>query len=88
MSVYASNLKSVEGSTLKHAHQQLAGMLANGKFPLALTLCTRRTQADGDGRHPLSPAGIKMTSWCARIALGNRGQKILVNTTYRVMIKS
>lgn len=59
MSVYASNLKSVEGSTLKHAHQQLAGILANGKIPLALTLCTRRTRADGRRQASAESSGYK-----------------------------
>lgn len=59
MSVYASNLKSVEGSTLKDAHQQLAGMLANGKFSLALTLCKRRTRADGRRQASAEPSGYK-----------------------------
>lgn len=59
MSVYTSNLKSVEGSTLKHAHQRLAGMLANGKFPLALTLCTKRIRADGRRQASAEPSGYK-----------------------------
>lgn len=47
MNVYTSNLKPAESFTLKHAHQQLAGMLPNGKIPSALMCRASRIQSEG-----------------------------------------
>lgn len=48
MNVHASNLKSAEAITLKHAHQQLAGMVSNGRFPSVFMSCASRIKAGGE----------------------------------------
>lgn len=47
MNVYATNSENFDGSALQYAHQQLAAILGNGKFPPALTSRARRIRADG-----------------------------------------
>lgn len=59
MNVYASNLKSAEAITLKHAHQQLAGMLSHGRFPSVLMSCASRTKAAGQRQTSIEPHASK-----------------------------
>lgn len=56
MNVYTSNLKPAESITLKHAHQQLAGMLANGKIPSAFMCRASRIQAEGQLQASIGPS--------------------------------
>ncbi len=60
MNVYASNLKSAEAITLKHAHQQLAGMLSHGRFPSVLMSCASRTKAAGQRQACIEPGAYKV----------------------------
>lgn len=55
MNLYTSNLKPVEAIALKQAHQQLAGILANGKTPAALMCRTSRIQAEGQLQASIGP---------------------------------
>jgi hypothetical protein len=55
MNVYTSNLKPAESITLKRAHQQLAGILANGKTPAALMCRASRIQAEGQLQASIGP---------------------------------
>lgn len=60
MNVYPSNLKSAEAITLKHAHQQLAGMLSNGRFPSVLMSCASRIKARGQRQACIEPGAYKV----------------------------
>jgi hypothetical protein len=59
MNVYTSNLKPTEAITLKHAHQQLAGILANGRISLALIDRASRIQAEGQQQDSIKPSAYE-----------------------------
>lgn len=59
MNVYTSSLKPAESITLKHAHQQLAGMLANGKIPSAFMCRAGHIQAEGQLQASIGPGAYE-----------------------------
>jgi len=59
MNLYTSNLKPAEAIALKQAHQQLAGIMANGKTPPALMCRASRIQADGQWQASIRSAAYE-----------------------------